>query len=226
MTGKIFALLRSLKVTAALIVYLVVASAVSTFMPQFRFFSSAAFLVPVALFFINLLCCTVFRLTRELKKEKPNFGPDLLHGGLLLFIIAAFLSAFNRVDGSITLSKGQQAMLPNGSIIHLDDLEYTEDENKRPQAWKSYLSVYRGNELLQKSYPVEVNHPLKAGEFSLYQYSYGIDDNGEYTVLRAVWDPGYAMVVIALVIFGTGICITLFIKLRNFQRNFPGRQKT
>ncbi|AEF84128.1 putative ResB family protein [Treponema primitia ZAS-2] len=230
MVKKIFAILRSLKLTAVLIGYFIITSAVSTFIPQKnslegpqpRFFSSPAFLIPVVLFFINLLSCTVFRFRRELKKSKPNFGPDLLHGGLLLFIIAAFLSGFNRIDGSITLSKGQQAILPNGSIIFLDGLEYVQDENGRPQAWKSYLSVIQDREVAIESYPLEVNHPLKVGGFSLYQYSYGVNSEGEYTVLRAVWDPGYAMVVIALFICAAGICITLFVKMKNFHQ---GRQR-
>ncbi|WP_038078454.1 cytochrome c biogenesis protein ResB [Treponema primitia] len=219
MLKKFFSLFRSLKLTAVLIAYFIIAAAISTFIPRSRFFNTPAFLVPVGLFFINLLSCTIFRFTGELKKRSPNFGPDILHGGLLLFIIAAFLSALNRVDGSITLSRGQSAMLPNGTIIVLDDLEYIEDKNARPLAWKSYLSVFQDNVMELKSYPLEVNHPLKIGGFSLYQYSYGIYADGlnagdEYTVLRAVWDPGYVMVVISLLIVGTGIVITLLIKLR------------
>jgi cytochrome c biogenesis factor len=215
--AKIFSFFRSLKLTAVLIAYFIIASAVSTFIPQSRFFYSPAFLIPVGLFFINLLVCTIFRFKRELKKDKPNFGPDLLHGGLLLFIIAACLSGFNRVDGAITLHRGEQALLPSGVIILLEDLEYVQDGNGRPQAWKSSLSVYRDNKKVVESYGLEVNHPLKTDGFSLYQYSYGSDSNGEYTVLRAVWDPGYAMVVISLFICGAGICITLFVKLKRIK---------
>lgn len=215
---RFFKLLRSLKLTAVLIAAIIITSAVSTFIPQSRFFSSPAFLIPVVLFFFNLLACTIFRFSRELKKEKPNFGPDILHGGLLLFIIAAFLSALNRMDGSITLSKGQSAMLPNGTIIVLEDLEYTEDTNGRPEAWKSYLSVFHGSEIPMQSGVLEVNHPLKSGGFSLYQFAYGNNAGETYTVIRVVWDPGYAMVVISLCIVGAGICITLFVKLRNLPK--------
>jgi cytochrome c biogenesis protein len=217
MLKKIFALLRSLKITAILISYFIIAFAVSSFFPQLHIFRSPFFLIPVLLFFINLLSCAIYRFRRELKKDKPNFGPDILHSGLLLFIIAAFLSAFNRIDGSISLSKGQQAILPNNNIIVLDDLEYAEDHAGRPGVWKSYLSVFKNNTKIIDSFAVEVNHPLKIEGFTLYQSSYGRNDGEAYTVLRAVWDPGYAMVVISLIIIGIGIFITMFIKLHRRQ---------
>ncbi|MDR0877927.1 MAG: cytochrome c biogenesis protein ResB, partial [Treponema sp.] len=118
----------------------------------------------------------------------------------------------------ITLSKGREAVISQENTIVLDELEYKADANGRPQTWKSYVSVFRGEEKIIESYPIEVNHPLKVGGYSLYQYSYGVYADGsasgtEYTILRAVWDPGYAMVVLSLVIIGTGICITVFIKL-------------
>jgi cytochrome c biogenesis protein len=239
---KIFSLLRSLRTTVFLVGLLSAAGALSTFIPQslseaeyqahygqtlgslivksgfYNFFSSAFFFVLAGLFFINLLSCTVFRFKRELgKKANRNFGPDILHGGLVLFMAAALLSVLNRMDGSLMLTKGQTALLPNGNMLILDDLEYQHYENGRPKAWISYLTVLQDGVPLFQSFPLEVNHPLKLKGFSLYQNSYGTTGGMEYTVIQAVRDPGYTLVLVSFIITGTGIFITLFNKLRRSQ---------
>jgi cytochrome c biogenesis protein len=236
---RFFAALRSLKLTIILVIYLVMASAVSTLIPQgeneahYRlrypsalaelvlaagmdhFFSAPLFLAPSFCFFVNLSACTIFRFRRELrKKTRRNFGPDILHGGLILFIIAALMSVFNRMEGSIMLFKGQTALLPNGNTLVLDDLEYQHYENGRPKAWISYLTVLHEGRSLFASYPLEVNHPLRLRGFSLYQNSYGVMGGNEYTLIRAVRDPGYALVLASFVIAGAGTFITFFYKLR------------
>jgi cytochrome c biogenesis protein len=234
---QIFTLLRSLKTTAFLVALLSAASALSTFIPQslgeaeyqalygqtlgilivksgfYNFFSSIFFFILAGLFFINLLSCTLFRFSRELrKKANRNFGPDILHGGLVLFMAAALLSVLNRMDGSLMLFKGQTALLPNGNMLILDDLEYQHYENGRPKAWISYLTVLQDGKPLVQSYPLEVNHPLKLKGFSLYQNSYGLLREKEYTVIQAVRDPGYILVLVSFIIVGAGIFITLFYK--------------
>ncbi|QQO11308.1 cytochrome c biogenesis protein ResB [Breznakiella homolactica] len=236
---KIFAALRSLRFTIIIIAYIVVAGAVSTLIPQnmdteyyyslyspglarfitvsglSHFFSSPAFLVPVGLFFINLLACTLFRFTRELKKKSGrNFGPDILHGGLILFIIAASLSVYHRMDGSVMLAVGQSVILPNGDIMTLEDFEFQKYEDGRPRAWISYVTVSRNGESYLESHPLEVNRPLKLDAFSLYQVSYGNMGGRDYSVIQAVGDPGYTFVVVSLIITGIGIFVTFIPKLR------------
>jgi cytochrome c biogenesis protein len=236
---KLLLFFRSLKTTVFLVALLSAAGALSTFIPQslggaeyqalygqalgslivksgfYNFFSSPFFFTLAGLFFINLLACTVFRFSRELrKKTNRNFGPDILHGGLILFMAAALLSVLNRMDGSLMLTRGQTALLPNGNTLILDDLEYQHYENGRPKAWISYLTVLQDGQTLVKSYRLEVNHPLKLKGFSLYQNSYGVMGGTEYTVIQAVRDPGYTLVLFSFIVTGAGICITLFNKLR------------
>lgn len=236
---RFFAALRSLKFTVVLIAYMIVTGALSTFIPQgmepefyfahyspglarlvvntgfTHFFSSPGFLIPVGLFFINLLACTVFRFTRELKKKgRRNFGPDILHGGLILFMIASVFSVYGRMHGSATLAAGDSVILPNGNLLILDHFEYRKYEDGRPQAWISYVTVIQGGETLYSAHPIEVNHPLKLDNFSLYQVSYGSIEDKDYSVLRAVEDPGYTFVVISLIITGAGIFIAFIPKIR------------
>lgn len=237
--SKVFAFARSLKVTIVLMAYLVIAGAVSTLVPQgmgpevywaqyppglanflmgsglTHFFRSPGFFVPAGLFFVNLLACTVFRFNRELrKKSRRNFGPDILHGGLLLFMAAAVFSYAGRDQGSVTLSPGESAILPGGNTLILDDFEFIQYDDGRPRAWISYVTVLRNGEVFVSGYPIQVNHPLKLDRFSLYQVSYGNFRGRQYSVLRVAEDPGYTFVLISLIIIGAGGFITLIPKLR------------
>ncbi|MDR1894354.1 MAG: cytochrome c biogenesis protein ResB [Spirochaetales bacterium] len=239
MLKRIFTWLRSLRLTLALVLYMVITGGLSTFVPQHLegqeyfqlyspslarlvlavgmddFFSSLPFLIPAGLFFVNLLACTVFRFRRELRKKgRKNFGPDILHGGLILFMISAALSVFNRMDGTLRLGVGESALLPNGNTLILDDLEYRQYDNGRPLAWISYLTVLEGERILYTARPLEVNHPLKLNGFSLYQYSYGNMGGREYTVIMAVRDPGYTLVFISFILCIAGLGLTALYKLR------------
>jgi cytochrome c biogenesis protein len=241
---RLFAALRSLKLTVALVSYLVIASAVSTFIPQAQpaahyrhfyppalaefilasgfdhFFSSFFFLAPSCCFFINLAACTLYRFARELKKKAgKNFGPDILHGGLLLLIVFAFLGVFNRMEGSITLAPGESALLPGGDTLRLENFEFIKYPDGRPRAWISTVTVLSGNKALLQSYPLEVNHPVKLKGLTLYQWSYIDTGKGLATVIQAVRDPLYSLVLIAFILIGGGTGITLFGKLQRFQKN-------
>jgi cytochrome c biogenesis protein len=236
---RFFAALRSLKLTMVLVTYLVIASAVSTLIPQSEpaahyrhmyppalakiilaagldhFFSSPLFLVPSLCFFVNLAACTVFRFRRELgKKGSRNFGPDMLHGGLILLILFAFLSVFNRMDGSVTLSPGESVILPNGNTLLLENFEFIRYQDGRPRAWISTVTVLERGEPILRSAPLEVNHPIKLKGFTLYQWSYGNAGDRLFTVIHAVRDPLYSMVFAAFILIGGGTFITLFVKLR------------
>jgi cytochrome c biogenesis protein len=239
---RLFAVLRSLKLTVILVSYLVIASAVSTFIPQSEpaahyrhfypgpvaavilaagfdhFFSSFFFLAPSGCFFINLAACTLYRFFRELKKRAgKNFGPDILHGGLLLLIVFAFLSVFNRMEGSITLAPGESVLLPGGDTLVLENFEFIKYPDGRPRAWISTVTVFNSSGPVLQSYPLEVNHPVKLQGFTLYQWSYSDTPKGLVTVIQAVRDPLYGLVLVAFILIGGGTCITLFGKLRRFK---------
>jgi cytochrome c biogenesis protein len=242
---RLFAALRSLRLTVILVSYLVIASAVSTFIPQSEpaahyrhfysgavagiilatgfdhFFSSVFFLAPSFCFFINLAACTLYRFARELKKKAgKNFGPDILHGGLLLLIVFAFLGVFNRMEGSITLAPGESVLLPGGDTLILENFEFIKYPDGRPRAWISTVTVFNNSGLVLQSYPLEVNHPVKLKGITLYQWSYRDTGQQLVTVIQAVRDPLYSLVFIAFILIGGGTCITLFGKLRRFQKHY------
>lgn len=217
----IFKYLRSLKFTLVLLALLIVLSAISTFTstPD-SFFGSLGFFAIVFLFFVNLSCCTVYRFLRELKKKSGrNFGPDILHGGLVLFLVAALISSYNRMEGQIALVIGESVGLPEGSVLTLDDFEYRRYENGRPMDWISYLTIKNSEgEIVYTRHPLRVNHPLNYNGYNFYQTSYGEMGGGMYSIIQAVKEPLYILVVAAFIIIGVGTFATFIVKLRKLQR--------
>jgi len=217
---EIFKHLRSLNFSLILLALLIILSAISTFAAEpGAFFNSLGFFAIIILFFINLASCFVYRFSRELKKTgHRNFGPDILHGGLILFMVFALLSTYNRMEGQIALTAGQTANMPDGSVLTLDDFEYQRYDNGRPRDWISYLTVENNNNIVISRYPLRVNHPLKLNGYTLYQSSYGEMKGGMYSVIQAVREPFWGLVLAALIICGAGMFITMFVKLYRILR--------
>ena len=195
-------------------------SAISTFSAEpGAFFNSLGFFTVIFLFFVNLACCTIYRFLKEIKKKSnKNFGPDILHGGLILFMVFALVSAYNRMEGQIALTIGETAQMPDGSILTLEDFEYLRYENGRPRDWISYLTVENETGVLHSRYPLRVNHPLKLSGYTLYQASYGEMRGGVFSVIQAVREPFWGLVLAAFIVCGAGMFITLFVKLYRIQR--------
>ena len=119
LTARVFRFFKSLKLALLLILYLLISSALASLIPQNRppvfylerypalllalgldhFFRSALFLFPALLFFVNLAVCSFARFHTRLRGRSAHtqsLGPDLLHLGLLLLMVAGALSLFGR----------------------------------------------------------------------------------------------------------------------------------
>jgi len=229
--------LKSVKLAIALITVLALGSALATILPQglpeegyaelyggalgalvFRsgmssYFRSLPFIVPAFLFFANLSTCAADRFVRELRKEsRRRHGPDLLHLGLMLLVVGALLSFAGRREGSVSLAEGESARLPDGRILRLERFEYLAYGDGRPKEWTSVVSILREEELEVEAYPLRVNHPLRLGSATLYQASReagAVERSG----ILAVADPGYRLVLAALLVTGAGLFLTFFQKL-------------
>lgn len=240
---KILGFFKSLKLAAWLIAVLAVGSALATAIPQgldaesyaaaygkllgglvFRsgladFFVSPLFLAPSFLFFANLSACTMDRLVRELKKkERRRHGPDILHVGLMLLVVGGILSFSGRAEGAASLAAGESAILPDGRTLRLDRLERRTYEDGRPRDWISTVSVLREGRTEIEGYPLRVNHPLRLGRLTLYQASYAQEGEIERSGIKAVTDPGYYLVLAALLVAGGGIFLTFAQKLGDLKR--------
>ncbi|MDR1656383.1 MAG: cytochrome c biogenesis protein ResB [Deltaproteobacteria bacterium] len=214
--NTIFLALRSLRLSVAVSVYMAVLCIIGALNPALEVTKSIPFLVGGAVFFINLLTCTIFRFLRELgKKSGRNFGPDIHHAALLAFIIGACLSSFLKIDLTIWLFEGQHVELPNGCTVTADALAAEKYDDGRPKQWLTAMTVTKGGQRLADGYALRVNHPLTVDGMTLYQYSWGVSESGStYTVIRAVYDPAIPIVFTSLILFGLGTWLTLFTKFR------------
>ena len=192
---------RSVRLAVVLILIIAVLAIVSTLIPQGKdpafyfhshgafwaklvltlhfddFFRSPLFLIPVGLFFINLSVCAVDRLvSRERRRARHRHGPDLIHVGLLLLIVAAMVSAPGRRESLVYMAKGEEIRLKGEYTVRLVDFEYQEYEDGRPKDWISMVEVYRNGELVIPSYSIEVNKPLRIAGVRIYQSSFGRED--------------------------------------------------
>jgi cytochrome c biogenesis protein len=199
--NKLFSFFKSVKLAVVLILYITAASILASLVPQGRelafyyhtypqplaflidktgfdhFFTSLLFLAPAALFFVNLLVCTVDRLTREIKKKvKRRFGPDLIHIGLLVLVIGSVISFTGKKEGFVYLGEGDQVTLPGEYVLTLESFDFQIYEDGRPKDWISTVDVKKNDEKLVDSFPIEVNNPLKIGKIKIYQSSYSREE--------------------------------------------------
>ena len=138
-----------------------------------RFFGSPLFLAPVLLFTLNLGTCAVDRLvSRQRRRAKRRFGPDLVHIGLLVPIAAGLVTALGRQERTWPLAIGHDAAISPAYSLHLLSLEYEKYDNGMPKEWISTVQVMRGGVQETASFPIEVNHPLRLKGLSVYQSSW------------------------------------------------------
>lgn len=141
------------------------------------FFRSLVFLLPSALFFVNLFVCSIDRIiTRAGRKTPRRFGPDLIHIGILILMIGGFISLFGKREGSVFLSPGEWVELPNDHKLILISFRRTTYDDGRPKEFISNVDIFKQNRKLA-SYAIEVNRPLKIGRIRVYQESYSIDSS-------------------------------------------------
>ncbi len=200
---SLFGFLKSVKLTIALFLIIVVTAALSTIVPQGRdpsfyfshysqplanlilrthfhnFFRSLIFLVPSALFFINLSVCTGARLLWRMQIKAPkSIGPDLIHIGILILIIGGIISLYSRKEWIGLLTAGEWAELPGGYRLVLNRFTRTTYEDGRPKDFISDVDILLEDEKLI-SYEIKVNRPLRLGHLRIYQHTY----KSAYTVL-------------------------------------------
>lgn len=195
---RLFNAIGSIRLAVISIAWLAAACLLSTLIPQGRdqasyaslypgflawligltglghFLRSWSFFLPAFLFLSSLSTCAVQRCLRELGKQGPRrHGPDLLHLGLVLLAIGSIASVSSRQGGSVTLAAGDSVDLPGGRVARLLDLSEERYPDGRPRAWTSVVRVERGGKAEVESFAIRVNHPLRVGGLSLYQYSFG-----------------------------------------------------
>lgn len=195
--NALYRFFRSVRLAVALLLGITVLSMLSTMVPQGQpeswyrdsyaqglaavvlatnfdnFFSSVFFLVPTALFVVNLATCTVYRLVSRARTGAPSrHGPDLVHVALLVLAIGGITTALTRRERYFTLGAGDIVEINGRYRIELLDFRLQTYESGRPRDWISTVRVFRDGETLLEEYGIEVNRPLRLGLLRIYQTSF------------------------------------------------------
>ena len=193
---KLYKTLRSMRLALILIAIIVVLAVIATLIPQGRdlsyyeqeypagisavirslhldaFYTSVIFLVPCALFFINLALCTFDRIFTRFRRHSPlRIGPDLIHIGILCIMIFGILSFYLHKEGYAELREQESLTLPNGKEVVLTAFEFFTYEDGRPKDWISHVRVLDDGGTIKEA-RIEVNHPLKVDSYKIFQNSY------------------------------------------------------
>jgi len=204
--NELYRFFKSVRLAIVLILVIIVLSLLSTLVPQGRedafykqtysptlynlimtldfnrFFKSVLFIVPVAMFTLNLGVCAVDRFVRRLRsKATKRFGPDIVHLALLVLIAGGLVTALARQEQDFTMVQGDNAALNARYSITLRTFEFLKYENGSPKAWISTVDVYRDGALESSAFPIKVNHPLRLSGLTVYQTSW---DNQSTFLLR------------------------------------------
>jgi len=194
---SLYRFLKSIRLAVVLILLITVLSLLSTLVPQGRddafyqsnypvatyrlvtllrferFFSSALFLIPAALFTVNLGVCAVDRFLRRARSSAAKrYGPDLVHIGLLVLIAAGLVTALARQEKDFTMAAGEQVKLTKNYSITLESFEFLKYENGSPKAWISTVNVLHDGKEEGSPFAIKVNHPLRLRGVSVYQTSW------------------------------------------------------
>jgi hypothetical protein len=195
---SIYKFWKSILLAIILIAYIVILSIIATLIPQGRepefyktqygvwsnviiftgfdnFFHSLFFVIPVILFSINLLVCTIDRIVKRfLRKAKLRFGPDLIHIGLLILVIGGAFTLYNRVEYFILLEAGNYVEIDDNNHLYLTDFEYQiYEEDGRSKDWLSTVELRdaESGDVLKEGI-IEVNKPFQFDNITVYQHSY------------------------------------------------------
>lgn len=106
------------------------------------------------------------------------FAPHILHVGLLIIIIGAFLSSF-AVTGQLMLSPGESQPLPRAitervgdGVITVSDFSTHYDEDGAVDNWVTTFNLSLDGEEVAQDATTRVNHPYKEHGLSIYQMAY------------------------------------------------------
>ena len=106
------------------------------------------------------------------------FAPHVLHVGLLVIIVGAFIASFS-VTGQLSLSPGESQPLPSritekvgDGVITVDDFSTDYDEGGDIENWVTTFDLTLGGETVATDVTTSVNHPYKEGALSIYQMAY------------------------------------------------------
>lgn len=183
-----------------------------------HFFSSSLFLFLLGLFWLNLFSCSVKRFIRQIqRKGKKRFGPDILHFGLLIMIIASMVSFSLKEEGFVYMRAGDAMKLPSGRYLNMEEFIFEHYPDGRPKSWISKVNISDSFDKEGEKYSITVNQPLRIDKLVFYQTGYRPARSvGEYeTGLMITYDPGKILMLLSFIVISAGLMLTFIQKMKD-----------
>jgi len=176
---------------------------------QERFFNSFYFLAagfipfPGAqlvlwLLFLNLICSLILTFRKYTQWE--NLGLLIIHAGLILYFVAAFLIFHFAQESNVRLAEGEQTNvstayqpivkdIPLPFTIRLDHFKVEfHPGTDVAKSFESMVTLSTGS--LHRQVRIYMNNPLRYKDYTVYQASYDTDSTGRQHSTLAVVKNG------------------------------------
>lgn len=240
----LYGFFKSVKLAAVLIAYLFLLAIAAGVSGRTNLVSSSTWgrlllLIPLCLFIINLTVCSVNRIvklsTAGVYARSRGFlraGPDLIHAAVLLFVLGGLMSLYGRVEGVAVLLPGEEAVIQGEYSLRLIDFTISRYPDGRPREYVSEVQLLLGESPIAAPQKLMVNRPLEFGKLKIYQRGYeepgalngsrlpGGDEGGppqpvNASVLQAVYDPGFVLILWAGILLTLGLGLLMVDKLKS-----------
>jgi len=199
---------------------------------QDRFFNSFFFLAggfipfPGAqlvlwVFFVNLICSLL--LTFKKYTQWVNSGLLIIHLGLILYFVAAFMIFHFSQESSLRLAQGEQANIsisdrpplrhfPLPFTIRLDHFKAEfHPGTDVAKSFESLVTMTTGS--LQRQVRIYMNNPLRYKDYTIYQASYDTDSTGkQHSTLAVVKNGARALPYMACFVVFFGLALHFLIQ--------------
>lgn len=161
--------LRSLRLTLVLLAGLAVLLGLDAFPGGgLQLIGTPLFWLIIGLLGANTAACTGWALWHRPPTRLLNWGPHLIHLGLLFLLAGLVLSLLLRHEETVVLEQGQTERLQAGIILQLTEAREVRNDRGDLVNWESRLKIQApGQEPWQGT--TAVNRPLRIPPYRLYQ---------------------------------------------------------
>ena len=155
----------SVRFAASMFLVTALLSGTATLLGWTGFFESPVFLVPVGLFALSLLTCTINSLVARPVRPLTGYAHDIIHIGVLVLLMGGLVTLLAGREELVELQVGESMTLRGEWEVELISSERTQEN------WESIIEVRRDGEILRRE-RIAVNDPAKVGRVRLLQQSW------------------------------------------------------
>lgn len=166
---------------------------------------------------LNTVCCSAETLWLRLGKGGLTalLGPQLIHAGFLLIVLAHLMSAHGSSLQQVEVAEGSLVNLPNGVQFGVAGISVTVSPQGMPTGFSSELVTDLRNSASRTI--ISPNHPWFSGGYGVY-----IKQAQGYPYKRALLEmhqePGAGMALAGALLFTVGNVLLLLVRSRGQEK--------